>query len=95
MELHMSPLTIFLGKLIGLYCIIVALGLMANKQRSVETVAALIRNAPLLLFVEVVALIAGLAMGAQCLVGGSLAGHRHANRVAGGDPRRRAALRTA
>jgi hypothetical protein len=74
MELHMSHLTIFLGKLIGLYCIIVALGLMANKQRSVETVAALIRNAPLLLFVEVVALIAGLAMvlGHNVWSGGAL-----------------------
>jgi hypothetical protein len=62
MELSMSPLTIFLGKLIGIYCIIAALALMAQKQRTVEAVNELIRNPALLLFVEVSALIAGLAM---------------------------------
>jgi hypothetical protein len=70
----MSPLTVFLGKLIGIYCIIVALPLMAQKQRTVETVNALIRNPPLLLFVEVIALIAGLAMvlGHNVWSGGAL-----------------------
>jgi hypothetical protein len=62
MELSMSPLTIFLGKLIGIYCIIAALALMAQKQRTVEAVNELIRSPALLLFVEVSALIAGLAM---------------------------------
>jgi hypothetical protein len=56
------PLTIFLGKLIGLYCIIVALVLTAHKQSAIATVNALIRNPPLLLFVEVLGLAAGLAM---------------------------------
>jgi hypothetical protein len=70
----MSPLTVFLGKLIGIYCIIVALALMGQKQRTVETVNALIRNPPLLLFVEVLALIAGLAMvlGHNVWSGGAL-----------------------
>jgi hypothetical protein len=70
----MLPLTVFLGKLIGLYCIIAALMLMAHKQRTVETVKALIRNPPLLLFVEVLALIAGLAMvlGHNVWSGGAL-----------------------
>ncbi len=70
----MSPLTVFLGKLIGLYCIIVALALTAHKQRTVETVHALIRNPPLLLFVEVIALIAGMAMvlGHNIWSGGAL-----------------------
>jgi hypothetical protein len=40
----MSPLTIFLGKLIGIYCIIAALALMAQKQRAVEAVNGLIRS---------------------------------------------------
>jgi hypothetical protein len=62
MELRMSPLTVFLGKLIGLYCIIAALALIAQKQRTVETVNALIRSPALLLFVEVIGLVAGLAM---------------------------------
>jgi hypothetical protein len=61
MELRM-PLTIFLGKLIGIYCIIAALVLMAQKQRTVEAVNALIRSPALLLLVEVSGLIAGLAM---------------------------------
>jgi hypothetical protein len=32
MEPSMSPLTIFLGKLIGIYCIIAALALMAARS---------------------------------------------------------------
>jgi len=71
----MSPLTVFLGKLIGLYCIIVALALMAHKRSTVESVKALIRNPPLLLFLELIALIAGLAMvlGRNIWSGGALA----------------------
>jgi hypothetical protein len=62
MEPRMSPLTVFLGKLIGLYCIIVALALMAQKQRTVEAANALVRSPALLLIVEVIGLVAGLAM---------------------------------
>jgi hypothetical protein len=61
-EARVLPLTIFLGKLIGLYCIIVALALMAHRQSAIATVNALISNPPLLLFVEVLGLAAGLAM---------------------------------
>ena len=70
----MLPLTIFLGKLIGLYCIIVALAMMAHKQSAVATVKALISNPPLLLFVEVLGLAAGLAMvlGHNIWSGGAL-----------------------
>ena len=58
----MSPLTIFLAKLLGLYCIIAALAMMTRKQSAVATVKALIANQPLLLLVEVIGLAAGLAM---------------------------------
>jgi hypothetical protein len=60
----MLPLTIFLAKVLGLYCIIiiVALAMMTRKQNAVATVNALIRNPPLLLFVEVLGLAGGLAM---------------------------------
>jgi hypothetical protein len=70
----MLPLTAFLAKLIGLYCIILALAMMAHKQSTIETIKALIRNPPLLLFVEVIALIAGLAMvlGHNIWSGGAL-----------------------
>jgi hypothetical protein len=70
----MSPVTIFLGKLLGLYCIIVALALMAHKQSAVAAVNALIRNPPLLLLVEVLGLAAGLAvvLGHNVWSGGAL-----------------------
>jgi hypothetical protein len=70
----MSPLTIFLGKLIGLYCIFVALAMMAHKQSVVATVNALIHNPPVLLFVEMVALATGLAIviGHNIWSGGAL-----------------------
>jgi hypothetical protein len=58
----MLPLTAFLGKLIGLYCIIAAATMMANKRASLESINALIRNPSLLLFGEVLGLLAGLAM---------------------------------
>ena len=58
----MSPLTIFLAKLLWLYCVILALTTMPRKQGSVATIKALIANPPLLLFYEVLALAAGLAM---------------------------------
>jgi len=74
-ELRMSPLTVFLGKLIGLYCIIAPLALMRYKQSTVASIRALIRNPPLLLLVEVIALISGLAMvlGHNIWSGGALA----------------------
>jgi hypothetical protein len=59
----MSPLTIFLAKFLGLYCIIVALAMMTRKQSAVATIEALIGNPPLLLFVEVIGLAGGLATG--------------------------------
>jgi hypothetical protein len=58
----MSSLTIFLAKLLGLYCIILALAMMTRKQSTVATIKALIRNPPLLLFVEALGLAAGLAI---------------------------------
>jgi hypothetical protein len=70
----MLPLTIFLGKLIGVYCIVVALALMARKQSAVAAINALIRNPPLLLLVEVLGLAVGLAMiiGHNIWSGGAL-----------------------
>ena len=70
----MLPLTIFLSKLIGLYCIIVALAMMAHKQSAVATVNAVIKNPPLLLLAEVLGLAAGLAvvLGHNIWSGGAL-----------------------
>ena len=70
----MPPLTIFLAKLLGLYCIIVALAMMTRKQSAIATVNALIRNPPLLLLAEVLGLAAGLALvlGHNIWSGGAL-----------------------
>ena len=70
----MSPLTVFLAKFLGLYCIIVALVMMSRKQSAVAIINALIRNPPLLLFVEVIGLACGLAMviGHNIWSGGAL-----------------------
>ena len=70
----MSPLTIFLAKLLGLYCVIAALAMMTRKQSTVATLKALIANPPLLLLVEVLGLAGGLAMiiGHNIWSGGAL-----------------------
>jgi len=70
----MSPLTIFLAKLLGLYCIIAALAMMTRKQSAVTTVRGLIASPPLLLLVEVIGLAGGLAMilGHNIWSGGAL-----------------------
>jgi putative exporter of polyketide antibiotics len=58
----MSARTIFLGKLIGLYCILVALSMMARRQATVETVTTLLQNPSMMLVVGIITLVAGLAM---------------------------------
>jgi len=70
----MLPLTIFLAKFLGLYCIVLALTMMTRKQSTVATMKALITNPPLLLFVEVLGLAGGLAMviGHNIWSGGAL-----------------------
>jgi len=40
----MSPRTLFLSRLIGLYCILVALSMMTRRQATVETVTTLLQN---------------------------------------------------
>jgi hypothetical protein len=70
----MSPLTMFLAKLLGLYCIILALAMLTRKENAITTVEELIRNPPLLLLVEVIGLPGGLAMiiGHNIWSGGAL-----------------------
>jgi uncharacterized membrane protein YkgB len=58
----MSSRTIFLSRLIGLYCILVALSMMSRRQATVETVTALLQNQSLMFIVGVITLAAGLAM---------------------------------
>jgi hypothetical protein len=70
----MSPLTIFLAKLLGLYCIIFAPAMMMRKQSAVATIKAVTANPPLLLFAEIISLACGLAMiiGHNIWSGGAL-----------------------
>lgn len=58
----MSSRTAFLSKLIGLYCILVALSMVTRKQATVETVTSVLRDAPLLMLLGVITLSAGLAL---------------------------------
>lgn len=58
----MSQRTTFLGRLIGLYSILVALSMLTHKQASVEMVTALIHNPPLLFLTGLMAVITGLAI---------------------------------
>lgn len=70
----MSPLTIYLGKLFGLYCMTLALGMMANRRVTLAAVESMIRSPPILLFVDIVTLSIGLAMvlGHNIWSGGAL-----------------------
>jgi putative exporter of polyketide antibiotics len=58
----MSPRTVFLSRLIGLYCILAALSMMTRRQTTVETVTALLQNPSMMLILGVITLVAGLAM---------------------------------
>ena len=58
----MSPRTLFLSKLIGLYCILIGLSMMTRGQATVETVTALLQNSAMTLILGVITLAAGLAM---------------------------------
>ena len=58
----MSPRTAFLGKLLGLCYIAVALSMFAHAQATVEIMKAMIQNPPLLFIAGLMAVTAGLAI---------------------------------
>ena len=58
----MSPRTIFLSRLIGLYCIFVALSMMTRRQATVETVEALLHNPSMMFILGVITLVGALSM---------------------------------
>jgi hypothetical protein len=89
----MSPLTILLAKLLGLYCIIVALAMMTRKQSAVSTVKAPHRESA-----AFAARRSDRPRGrprhdhwSQYLVGRRVARRCHPRGMADGDPRHRAA----
>ena len=58
----MSPRTLFLSRLIGLYCILVAMSMITRRQATLESVTALLHNPSMILILGVITLAAGLAM---------------------------------
>ena len=58
----MSPRTVFLSRLIGLYCILVALSMITRRQATLESVRALLHDPSMMFVVGVITLSAGLAM---------------------------------
>jgi len=70
----MSPRTVFLSRLIGLYMILVSVSMAAHKQATVETVTALVHNSPLVFVTGITAVVAGLAiiLGHNVWSGGAL-----------------------
>lgn len=58
----MSPRTVFLSRLLGLYYILCALSMVIRKASIVETVTALLHDSPVMFIVGIITLFAGLAM---------------------------------
>jgi len=54
--------TVYLGRLLGLYCLIIAVVMMSHQQTTVDTMAALVRDAPLLFVASLGGMVAGLAI---------------------------------
>ena len=54
--------TLFLSRLIGLYCLLVGLSMMSHKQLTIEAVTALLQNPSLTLLLGLMTLGASLAM---------------------------------
>lgn len=70
----MKERTQFIGRLLGLYCLIVSLVMATHKQSVVEMENALVHNSPLLYILGLLTLVAGLAivLGHNVWSGGAL-----------------------
>ena len=70
----MPLLTIYIAKVIGLYCIIVSLALSVNKQSAIATVNDWMRSPPLMMLTGAMVLSLGLALviGHNLWSGGAL-----------------------
>ena len=71
---RMSPTTIFLGRLLGLYLVAISIGMLANRRRTLATLDEMARSGPWMLFSGMVATAAGLAvvLGHDVWSGGAL-----------------------
>ena len=62
LEGKMSPRTVFLSRLLGLYCTILALAMITRKQATLESITALLHDPSMIFVLGVITLVAGLAM---------------------------------
>ena len=58
----MSPRTRFLSRLIGLYCILVALSMITRKQATLDSITALLHDPAMMFVLGAITLATGLAM---------------------------------
>ena len=58
----MSKETRFLSRLLGLYCLVIAVAMLAHRQATVVTVGELLHDRPLMYLLGVLCVFAGLAM---------------------------------
>jgi hypothetical protein len=58
----MSARTIFLARLIGVFCLVVSAAMFLHKQAMVEMLTAMVRDRPLVFILGMLGLLAGLAM---------------------------------
>ncbi len=54
--------TRFISRLLGVYCIIVAVAMLMHRETTVETITALVHDRPLMFIVGVITVFGGLAM---------------------------------
>jgi hypothetical protein len=71
----MNPLTIFLGRLLGLFTLITSFWLLVERQNTISTIPALLGNRPVMLIFAIIALAGGLAivLAHNLWAGGALA----------------------
>ena len=58
----MTPLTIYLSRLTGLFTLIIALAMLANKPQAMDTVRAVVQDRPVLLTLGMLAPPPGLLL---------------------------------
>lgn len=58
----MRPLTIYLGKLLGLFTLITSFWLLTERQAAVSTIPALLVDRPAMVIFAIIALVGGLAI---------------------------------
>ena len=58
----MPARTIYMSRLIGLYCILIAPSLALHKQATVDSITAMFHNPAMMLLISIIGLGAGLAM---------------------------------